>query len=1022
MEENKLSTIAELNAEKAENLRAFSGLKLLHVKTQLASILGMIGREGIFDEYTKHDISHINYMLESLDWIIPKETQEIMTPADWLMIVLSVYFHDLGMLVTKDEFGKRQSLAAFKTFKNEIHACKYGAEYKDKIDNLDDGERERFIYQELVRKTHAERVKYWILGEKSLQFDRDIAVVEQIQKLIANLDYTFRRDLAMICESHHLSDLDNFEKYKINQPYGTTNTEIVNLHYAALILRTADLLHITSDRTPSIEYHLINPSDPISQEEWAKQMAVRNIRPKAKKNKEGKVDENIAKDTLEVFAYFQDEKGFFGLISYLNYANEELIKNKKYNELAKKNQGCIYDYPWKAIDDSNIETKDFEKKQFEFSLDQPKILNLLVGHTLYNDSTVVLRELIQNGIDATKLVQHEHSTTHSQSRYDPSIYIDWNEKKKTLSFLDNGTGMTLEIIQNHLLKVGSSRYQDDAFKKKYPDFSPISRFGIGLLTCFLVADNIDITTKSKDSEKAILLKINKVHGKYLLKYIHPDELQGKIKQHGTQITLHVRSDVRLDGIERDIKKWVPLSQGEMILNNNGIETNIGHRTPSDALQNHLTSLGYTLQDDTIKVLELEDNGVSMAVAVRFIEPFHEWEFLEINRDEEDTYPVGTCIEGIRVDFNTPGFLTKNIYALINTVGKNAPKTNVARSNIELTPEKENTLYSIYKLYLTHLHNELENLRKKGFSLSWAVKEFNWLLDSFARDSYRRRHYSHQLTVFENKRIFDRALADIKCVLIERNNIRDLVSINELKEINHFWTIESASYLSADSLIKEVKSTEISALSLLQTAHVKEDPKVNHIDILLCKIQAYHTIDKIILDQFEVSDIKIIPEQRRIDFNWKHSEEKNWEVITILNDTDYGSEKSEVIYIQTKEIGFENTIQYTAINSSNGLYILLNSDLSKYINKMLMLLNNKGKEEEMALNIILRTISAFFYNRFTSKTIVEETINYILERSDTRNVSKAVWDRIDKTELTTIILKSDLSVFDTTIWERRSSFV
>ena len=407
MNEILLTSKAEQLAEKAESLKSFSGLKLLHVKRQVALILGQIGRDGIFDEYTKHDISHIDFMLDSLDWIIPKETQEKLTPANWLMLTLSIYFHDLGMLVTKEEFKERRN-SSFPTYKQSMIDGKYGLDYRDKILAIEGVEaQDRFIYQELVRRTHSERIKYWILDEPNPNFKHELQVVVEIKKLIANTDYMFRRDLALICESHHLSDLDDFDKYKSNQQYGPSKEEIVNLHYSALILRTADLLHITSDRTPSIEFNLINPTDPISQVEWAKQRAVKTIRPQIKKNKEGVADDSIPKDTLEIIALFEEEKGFFGLVSYIDYANKQLRENFKYNEASNKLYGNPFNYPWRNIDDSNIETKDFEKRQFEFILDQTKILDLLVGHTLYNDPTVVLRELTQNGIDASKLKKHE---------------------------------------------------------------------------------------------------------------------------------------------------------------------------------------------------------------------------------------------------------------------------------------------------------------------------------------------------------------------------------------------------------------------------------------------------------------------------------------------------------------------------------------------------------------------------------------------------------------------------------------
>ena len=70
-------------------------------------MLGLIGRDGIFSTYTRHDISHIDSMLRMLDWLIPDETKKAMTSVDWLLIVLAIYLHDLGMAVTWAEFENR---------------------------------------------------------------------------------------------------------------------------------------------------------------------------------------------------------------------------------------------------------------------------------------------------------------------------------------------------------------------------------------------------------------------------------------------------------------------------------------------------------------------------------------------------------------------------------------------------------------------------------------------------------------------------------------------------------------------------------------------------------------------------------------------------------------------------------------------------------------------------------------------------------------------------------------------------
>jgi hypothetical protein len=58
--ENQLPSYAEKRAAQCESLAAFSGLNLLHIRRSVKQLLGLIGRDGIFDEYTIHDISHID--------------------------------------------------------------------------------------------------------------------------------------------------------------------------------------------------------------------------------------------------------------------------------------------------------------------------------------------------------------------------------------------------------------------------------------------------------------------------------------------------------------------------------------------------------------------------------------------------------------------------------------------------------------------------------------------------------------------------------------------------------------------------------------------------------------------------------------------------------------------------------------------------------------------------------------------------------------------------------------------------
>jgi len=99
-------TKAEERAHAATELKAFP-IQLYEVRRTVKSILDLFGRNNFFAEYTVHDFSHVEAMLGDLEWIIPESTKKAMTPADWLMTVLAIYFHDLGLVVTEEEYKNR---------------------------------------------------------------------------------------------------------------------------------------------------------------------------------------------------------------------------------------------------------------------------------------------------------------------------------------------------------------------------------------------------------------------------------------------------------------------------------------------------------------------------------------------------------------------------------------------------------------------------------------------------------------------------------------------------------------------------------------------------------------------------------------------------------------------------------------------------------------------------------------------------------------------------------------------------
>lgn len=1022
---NSIEYDIERKGEKAENFIGFSGIKLLHIKNSIKEILELIGRNQIFDQYTKHDITHINEMLRIAEWLIPEKTKESMTILDNLMLVLSIYFHDLGMVVTKNEYENRAN-SQFQEYKQRIKNKEFGFEYTDKVNSLGE-DAEKFIYQEFVRSKHAERIENWINGNRDIDYGEVNQIIDEIDKVLCNLDPAFREDLAMLCRSHHLDDLDDFDKYQTSAKYGNDKEEIVNLHYIAIILRTADLLHITKDRTPTIQYYLVNPSDPISIVEWQKQMAVNSVTAKTRVNEEGKIDKSLQPDTVEIRAYFDkadQAEAFFGLTSYISYARKELESNYNIIQNSIKMQGTEeYQFPWRDIDDKNIRTSGFEPKQLQFTLEQDNILQLLVGHTLYNDSTVVLREIIQNSLDAIKL-QNFIEKNDKKVISDGLVEVTWNSKTRELSFSDNGTGMTINEIENFLLKVGKSKYRTEEFVKKYPKFSAIGRFGIGILTCFLISDYIDIITSSQGEKNGNEISIRKVNGKYLLKKVDKSMLNCNIRKHGTTIKLYVRQAVDMTNILDNIRKWIVIPSSKVLVTideNNPIK--IGYDTPKEALMDCLEKNNYLVSKAKIDVKEESIDGVTIAYAIKYNEFLSEWNFLELNNRYmrlDNVNSIGTCVKGIRVEFNTPGFLQSPILALANIEGDSYVRTNVARSAIESNNKNDLLLKNIYTILKNHVQSQLDELYKSGRSLAWVASESKYLFSNILSDGYGNNIQP------QDEKILNNVLNDIKCIIVENeSDVRKIISPNDLNKIDEFYIIDSEMVEAAERLFKEVK-TDKKLCDLINA--LNSDPKNKLIGMknIICNFDNNNLLHINSLKNKEVNLIKIYKDYRRVDLRFGNRDDI-WEEFSLYSRRGYSQSSIKKVYIPLKGGIIEGIDNEIGVNTVAGLFLQFNHSFTNYIKDKIEKFDYKNNKEDLNLVSILLT---YIFNKRVLDLVANENVDKnslfdnLIERDNDFSISRdakiSLWNRVDKDELSTFLFEDKYNVYDNSKWSRVNS--
>ncbi|WP_299524317.1 molecular chaperone HtpG [Winogradskyella sp.] len=123
----------------------------------------------------------------------------------------------------------------------------------------------------------------------------------------------------------------------------------------------------------------------------------------------------------------------------------------------------------------------------------------LIKKFLYSDHEIFLRELISNATDATLKLKHLTSIGESKIEYGaPKIEVKIDKDGKKLHIIDQGIGMTAEEVEKYINEVAFSGAEE--FLNKYEDSAKdagiIGHFGLGFYSAFMVADKVEIITKS----------------------------------------------------------------------------------------------------------------------------------------------------------------------------------------------------------------------------------------------------------------------------------------------------------------------------------------------------------------------------------------------------------------------------------------------------------------------------------------------------------------------------------------------
>lgn len=217
--------------------------------------------------------------------------------------------------------------------------------------------------------------------------------------------------------------------------------------------------------------------------------------------------------------------------------------------------------------------------QCHIDLNQDNMISNFASPAFYGDTEAYIRELLQNAMDAcntraalewswgTEFLEMEEARAINSMRepFHPKICIEYSSLTQRLTIEDNGIGINGGDIENYVSKIGSSYYKSETFAIQKLQYEPIAHYGVGMLSCFMVARAILIESKkdkcvntawnitNKESLEPVMAKW--LEGSDTIEYVNCNR-----EESGSKITLVLKPKyamkLTMQRLVGEIRKWM----------------------------------------------------------------------------------------------------------------------------------------------------------------------------------------------------------------------------------------------------------------------------------------------------------------------------------------------------------------------------------------------------------------------------------------------------------------------------------
>ena len=307
----------------------------------------------------------------------------------------------------------------------------------------------------------------------------------------------------------------------------------------------------------------------------------------------------------------------------------------------------------------------------------------IIKKWLYSDKDIFLRELVSNAVDAIHKLQNVNLVEGLQLSDTYQVNIQLDKEAGTLSVSDNGIGMTADEVRKYINQVAFSSAED--FIEKFKDLEDknqiIGHFGLGFYSSFMVADKVEIRTRSYQPEVAAVHWQCAGTTNYTLEEIEQE-------QRGTQVTLHLNDDekefLEADRIRAVLKKFcnfLPISialEGEEVNDKNPLWTQSAAEITEDEYKEFYRKL-YPMSQDPLFWIHLNiDYPFNLKGIIYFPQLTNEFDVTKSH--------INLFCNQVFVSDNTPELIPEFLTPLQGCLDAPDLPLNVSRSYLQNDPQ------------------------------------------------------------------------------------------------------------------------------------------------------------------------------------------------------------------------------------------------------------------------------------------------------------------------------------------------